>query len=152
MFGALHSSHPPQPTHSSSAPAALAAVSKVVSYGRPALGGPWELVNKHGEPVTDADFRGEYVLLYFGFTYCPDICPNEMIKMGKVIQELGMCAAGATCRVHQGCCGLYPDSSLVSHAHTHTHRQEEACQGAANLYYTGPQPRHGSSDGSIHSR
>ena len=62
---------------------------KVTSYGKPALGGPFELVNQRGEPVTDASYQGEYLLLYFGFTYCPDICPSELVKMGKVVEQLG---------------------------------------------------------------
>ena len=58
------------------------------SYGRPAIGGPFSLVDHHGEPVTDADFRGRYMLVYFGFTFCPDICPAELTKMGNVLEEL----------------------------------------------------------------
>lgn len=50
------------------------------------------MVNQRGEPVTDASYQGEYLLLYFGFTYCPDICPSELVKMGKVVSDLGECA------------------------------------------------------------
>ena len=49
-------------------------MSQVTTTGTPALGGPFVLVNHRGEPVTDASFRGSYLLLYFGFTFCPDIC------------------------------------------------------------------------------
>lgn len=80
---------PPQQQRDRLTPSARAVVGKVTSYGKPALGGPWELVNQFGEPVTDATFRGGYVLLYFGFTYCPDICPNELVKMGRVVEVLG---------------------------------------------------------------
>jgi protein SCO1/2 len=62
--------------------------SEVVSTGKAALGGPWVLVNQDGVPKTDACFRGQYMLLYFGFTYCPDICPSELVKIGKVMDEL----------------------------------------------------------------
>ena len=41
-----------------------------------------------GEPVTDATYSDKFMLLYFGFTYCPDICPSELVKMGKVIEKL----------------------------------------------------------------
>ena len=63
-------------------------VSNVVSAGKAALGGPWVLVDHFGKPVTDASYRGKYTLLYFGFTYCPDICPNELVKVGKIMDEL----------------------------------------------------------------
>lgn len=67
----------------------FAAMAKVTSYGKPALGGPWTLVDISGRPVTDADFHGEYLLLYFGFTRCPDICPSELVKVGKIMDLLG---------------------------------------------------------------
>ncbi|GMF13744.1 unnamed protein product [Phytophthora lilii] len=38
--------------------------------------------------VTDASFRGKYSLLYFGFTHCPDICPNELVRIGDVLDKL----------------------------------------------------------------
>eukprot|EP01138_Halocafeteria_seosinensis_P001472 gb/GECG01001508.1/.p1 GENE.gb/GECG01001508.1/~~gb/GECG01001508.1/.p1 ORF type:complete len:287 (+),score=23.41 gb/GECG01001508.1/:1-861(+) len=62
--------------------------STVQSVGKALLGGPFELVDTNGRPVTEKNFRGNYHLIYFGFTYCPDICPNEMVKMGKVIDML----------------------------------------------------------------
>jgi protein SCO1 len=58
---------------------------KVVSIGKPALGGPFSLQGMDGESVTDKDFRGQYILLYFGFTHCPDICPEELAKMGNAL-------------------------------------------------------------------
>ena len=57
----------------------------VAQIGKPALGGPWVLVDMHGNPKTDASFHGKFVLLYFGFTYCPDICPSELVKVGKIV-------------------------------------------------------------------
>lgn len=63
--------------------------STVKTYGKPALGGPFVMFDQNGVPVTDATYHGKYVLLYFGFTYCPDICPNELVKMGKIIDSVG---------------------------------------------------------------
>ena len=61
---------------------------RVKSVGKPALGGPWTLVDTAGQAVTDAQLRGEFLLLYFGFTRCPDICPSELVKMGEIIDGL----------------------------------------------------------------
>ncbi len=41
-----------------------------------------------GKEVTDQDFRGKFMVLYFGFTHCPDVCPDELEKMSKVITKL----------------------------------------------------------------
>ena len=62
--------------------------SRVEGYGKPLLGGPWSLVDGDGVPRTSGDYLGQYVLLYFGFTFCPDICPNELVKMAQVVQAL----------------------------------------------------------------
>jgi len=62
---------------------------EVVSTGKPALGGPWSLVDSNGIPRTSAQFHGKFSLLYFGFTHCPDICPSELVKVGKIIDTLG---------------------------------------------------------------
>lgn len=53
------------------------AATRVETFGKPAIGGPWSLVDSSGRPVTSGDMTG-YHLLYFGFTFCPDICPNEL--------------------------------------------------------------------------
>ena len=60
-----------------------------MSAGKAAIGGPFTLVDGEGKTYTDKDLRGQFALLYFGFTYCPDICPDELEKMAKAIQELG---------------------------------------------------------------
>ncbi|CAN0326777.1 unnamed protein product, partial [Ascophyllum nodosum] len=62
--------------------------SEVTSTGKPALGGPFTLVDMHGRPVTDKDFQGSFVMLYFGFCYCPDICPSELVKVGAIAEKL----------------------------------------------------------------
>ncbi|XP_034960531.1 protein SCO1 homolog, mitochondrial isoform X1 [Zootoca vivipara] len=58
------------------------------ALGKPLLGGRFSLVDHHGQPKTDRDFLGQWVLIYFGFTHCPDICPEELEKMVLVINEI----------------------------------------------------------------
>lgn len=61
----------------------------MTSIGKPLLGGPWTLVDCDTRTaVTDASFRGKFTLLYFGFTHCPDICPNELVRIGDVLDKL----------------------------------------------------------------
>jgi len=53
-----------------------------------AIGGPFELVNGQGETVTDQDFRGTYMLIYFGYTYCPDVCPTALQTVARAMQMI----------------------------------------------------------------
>jgi protein SCO1/2 len=46
-----------------------------------AIGGPFELVNKTGQTVRWSDFDGKYRMIYFGYTYCPDVCPLDVQHM-----------------------------------------------------------------------
>ena len=61
------------------------------SLGKAALGGPFSLTDHNGQKKTDKDFHGQWVLIYFGFTFCPDICPDELEKMATVLRNLGEC-------------------------------------------------------------
>ncbi len=47
------------------------------------IGGPFTLVNQDGRTVTDRDFAGKYRIMYFGYTYCPDVCPTDAAAIGK---------------------------------------------------------------------
>lgn len=62
---------------------------RVVTTGQALIGGPFELVGKDGKTVTDKDFRGRYMLVFFGFTHCPDICPAELQVMSAALDDLG---------------------------------------------------------------
>ncbi|RDD62641.1 SCO family protein [Ferruginivarius sediminum] len=52
------------------------------------IGGPFELVNTEGETVTDEDFEGQYTLIYFGYTYCPDVCPTTLLHITRALNLL----------------------------------------------------------------
>lgn len=53
------------------------------------IGGEFELVNSDGETVRWADFDGKYRIVYFGFTFCPDICPTDMSQIARGLEKLG---------------------------------------------------------------
>lgn len=52
------------------------------------LGGPFTLVDEAGGPVTERDFAGGWMLVYFGYTYCPDVCPTELGTMASALDAL----------------------------------------------------------------
>jgi protein SCO1/2 len=50
---------------------------------------PFTLTDQHGKARSLADFRGKIVLLYFGYTFCPDICPTDLLQIANLIKLLG---------------------------------------------------------------
>lgn len=52
-------------------------------------GGNFNLVDHNGQPRTIADFQGKAVVLFFGYTHCPDVCPTTMAKLANVMHKLG---------------------------------------------------------------
>jgi protein SCO1/2 len=57
------------------------------------IGGPFTLQDGSGKPVTDRDFRGKYMLVYFGYTFCPDVCPTTLTAVADAMDKLGPAAA-----------------------------------------------------------
>ncbi|MCW5698360.1 MAG: SCO family protein [Rhodospirillales bacterium] len=53
------------------------------------IGGPFKLIDQHGNVVTDVDFRGKYMLVFFGYTFCPDVCPTGLARNSEALELLG---------------------------------------------------------------
>jgi len=62
---------------------------RVVTTGQADVGGPFQLTDQHGKRVSDADFRGRYMLIYFGYSFCPDVCPTTLQEMSDAFAKLG---------------------------------------------------------------
>jgi protein SCO1/2 len=65
-----------------------------VMWNREPIGGPFQLTDQSGKVRSARDFRGRLMLVYFGFTYCPDICPTDLQAIGLAMDKLGAGADG----------------------------------------------------------
>jgi cytochrome oxidase Cu insertion factor (SCO1/SenC/PrrC family) len=63
-------------------------------YGRGSVGGPFTLTDQTGKPRSDTDFRGKLMIVYFGYTYCPDVCPTDLMAITQALNALGPSAEG----------------------------------------------------------
>lgn len=54
------------------------------------IGGPFELIDHSGRAVTDEFYRGKYLLISFGYTSCPDICPTTLLEISMTLDRLGV--------------------------------------------------------------
>lgn len=61
--------------------------------GTAAVGGPFLLVDQEGRPRTEKEFRGRFMLVYFGYTYCPDVCPTTLAVIEEALKKLGPAAS-----------------------------------------------------------
>ncbi len=73
-FFALNTAQAPQPQ---------------IATGKVLIGGPFNLTDHNGRRVTEMDFAGKHKLIFFGYTYCPDICPAELQVMSAALDALG---------------------------------------------------------------
>ncbi|WP_375778795.1 SCO family protein [Bradyrhizobium sp. ma5] len=61
----------------------------ILMWNREPVGGPFALTDQAGRDRTDSEFRGKLMLVYFGFTYCPDVCPTDLQAIALALDKLG---------------------------------------------------------------
>jgi protein SCO1/2 len=61
----------------------------LTNTGTPNLGGPFTLIDEDGKPITDRAFRGKFMLIFFGYTFCPDVCPTSLTLVAEALDALG---------------------------------------------------------------
>ncbi|MEA2795360.1 MAG: hypothetical protein QOI87_2740 [Bradyrhizobium sp.] len=63
-------------------------------YGRGTIGGPFTLTDQTGKQRSDTEFRGKLMIVYFGYSYCPDVCPTDLMAITQALDALGPAAEG----------------------------------------------------------
>jgi cytochrome oxidase Cu insertion factor (SCO1/SenC/PrrC family) len=61
-------------------------------YGRGSVGGPFTLTDQTGRRRSDSEFRGKLMIVYFGYTFCPDVCPADLMAISQALDALGPAA------------------------------------------------------------
>jgi len=74
--------------------AAAAQMMEELMYGRGQVGGSFTLTDQNGHKRSDADFRGKLMIVYFGYTFCPDVCPADLMAITQALDVLGPLADG----------------------------------------------------------
>lgn len=77
------------PARAEESPRSAAELMDVLMWNREPVGGPFALVDQDGRPRTEADFRGKLVILTFGYTGCPDVCPTDLMEIARALTLLG---------------------------------------------------------------
>src|ERR1700733_941066 len=72
--------------------AAAARMMDDLMYGRGTVGGPFTLTDQNGRTRSDSDFRGKLMIVYFGYTFCPDVCPADLMAITQALDALGPAA------------------------------------------------------------
>jgi cytochrome oxidase Cu insertion factor (SCO1/SenC/PrrC family) len=63
-------------------------------FGRGTVGGPFTLTDQTGRKRSDSEFRGRLMIVYFGYTFCPDVCPADLMAITQALDALGPAAEG----------------------------------------------------------
>ncbi len=67
----------------------VAGIGRNIESGSASVGSPFSLIDQSGSVRTDKDFRGRFMLVYFGYSYCPDVCPTTLAVMANALDKLG---------------------------------------------------------------
>jgi cytochrome oxidase Cu insertion factor (SCO1/SenC/PrrC family) len=67
----------------------LPGLGRTVETGTAKVGGPFTLIDQDGAKRSSTDFRGRYMLIYFGYSSCPDVCPTTLSLMADALDKLG---------------------------------------------------------------
>lgn len=70
-----------------------AVLGKTITTGKADIGGPFTLVSTNGEIVHDQSYRGKWLLIFFGYTFCPDVCPTSLNNVSIALESLGSVAS-----------------------------------------------------------
>ena len=90
---ALAASLPAGDATAQSQPSSAAQMMDDLMYGRGQIGGPFSLVDQTGKLRNDGEFRGKLMIVYFGYTFCPDVCPGDLQAITLALDQLGSLAA-----------------------------------------------------------
>src|ERR1700743_338280 len=63
---------------------------RTVTSGKIEVGGPFRLMDQSGKPRSNTDFRGKYQLIYFGYSFCPDVCPTTLGVISQALDQMGV--------------------------------------------------------------
>ena len=63
---------------------------RTVTSGRVEVGGPFRLIDQDGKARSNTDFRGKYQLIYFGYSFCPDVCPTTLGVISQALDQMGV--------------------------------------------------------------
>src|ERR1700759_3227408 len=63
---------------------------RTVTSGQIAVGRPFTLIDQNAQRRSSSDFRGKYQLIYFGYSFCPDVCPTTLAVMSQALDKMGV--------------------------------------------------------------
>lgn len=86
IVGSMAAAEEPQPS--------AAQMMDDLMFGHGTVGGPFTLTDQYGKLRRDSDFRGRLMIVYFGYTFCPDVCPTDLMAITQALDALGPEAAG----------------------------------------------------------